>query len=109
MKTFTLGNSNSQVLEMIYEKAIHKINLDDKTIALVRSGELFHAFQANCPHRGTSLFEGSLTKEGEIICPLHEYRFDMKTGEVKIGSCGNLEIYRTELTENGLKIYISAK
>jgi nitrite reductase/ring-hydroxylating ferredoxin subunit len=107
MKTFMLGTSKSQVLERIPAHAIHKVYLEERVIALVRIGEDFHAFQAECPHRGTSLIRGSLTNEREIICPLHEYRFDVKTGEVKVGSCGDLEIYDTELTEEGLKIILS--
>ncbi|WP_339697941.1 Rieske (2Fe-2S) protein [Algoriphagus aquimarinus] len=106
MKTFTLGTSKSQVLEMIPEQAIHKIHLENKEIALVRSDEFFHTFQSDCPHRGTSLIEGTLTNQGEIICPLHKYRFDIKSGKVKVGSCGDLEIYQNELTEVGLKIWL---
>ncbi|TXE14282.1 Rieske (2Fe-2S) protein [Algoriphagus aquimarinus] len=106
MKTFTLGTSKSQVLEMIPERSIHKIHLDEKVIALVRLGEIFYAFQADCPHRGTSLIEGTLTNRGEIICPLHKYRFEIKSGKVKVGSCGDLEIYQNELTEVGLKIWL---
>lgn len=108
MKTFTLGSSKCEVLEMIPAYLIHKVHLDEQVIALVRIGEGFHAFQAACPHRGASLFKGSLLGESEIVCPLHEYRFDVKTGEVKVGSCGDMEIYKTELTEEGLKIFISA-
>ncbi|WP_425637032.1 Rieske (2Fe-2S) protein [Algoriphagus yeomjeoni] len=107
MKTFLLGSTKRQVLEMIPECRIHKINLGDQVIALVRSQENFHAFQADCPHRGTSLLEGSLSSEHEVICPLHRYRFNLMTGEVKVGSCGNLEIYPTELTQEGLKVFIS--
>jgi len=55
MKTFTLGTSKSQVLEMIPAHAIHEAHLEERVIALVRIGENFHAFQAECPHRGTSL------------------------------------------------------
>lgn len=106
MKTFTLGTSRSQVLEIISEGRIHKINLGDQVIALVRSQENFHAFQADCPHRGTSLFEGSLSNENEVICPLHQYRFDISTGEVTVGSCGDLLVYTTELANDGLKIFI---
>lgn len=108
MKTFFLGSSKNQVLEMIPEEAIHKIHLDEHTIALVRSGESFYAFQSDCPHRGASLFLGTLTESKEIVCPLHEYKFDLKTGELKAGSCGDLEIYPAELTEKGLKISISS-
>ena len=106
MKTFTIGTSKSDVSEMITERAIHTIHLGEQDIALVRLNENFHAFQAECPHRGTSWPQESLTNEAEIICPLHRYRFDLKTGTVKVGSCGNLEIYDTELTEEGLKIFI---
>ncbi|WP_339875820.1 Rieske 2Fe-2S domain-containing protein [uncultured Algoriphagus sp.] len=106
MKTILLGSSKSQVLEIIPEKAIHIIHLGELEIALTRIGEFFKGFQANCPHRGASLNQGMLTAEGEIICPLHQYRFDLKTGEVKAGSCGNLEIYPTELTDEGLKIFL---
>lgn len=108
MKKFTLGTSKNQVLKMIPANTIHKIHLEQRVIALVRIAENFHAFQAECPHRGTSLIQGSLTDKCEIICPLHKYRFDVKTGEVKVGSCGHLEIYDTELTEEGLKIFIAA-
>ncbi|PZX52707.1 Rieske (2Fe-2S) protein [Algoriphagus chordae] len=107
MNTFTLGISRKQVLEMIPEQAIHKIHVGELVVALVRIAEDFHAFQADCPHRGTSLFQGSIINQNEIICPLHEYRFDFKTGQVKAGSCGNLEVYPTELTEEGLKIFLS--
>ncbi|UZD22002.1 Rieske 2Fe-2S domain-containing protein [Algoriphagus halophytocola] len=106
VKTFILGESKQQVLEMLSEKSIHKIHLDQKVIALVRSNETFLAFQSECPHRGASLFQGRLTETNEIVCPMHEYRFDLKTGKLKVGSCGDLETYPTELTENGLKISI---
>lgn len=106
MKTYTLGTSESQVLEMVPDHSILQVHLDDNAVALVRMGEVFYAFQASCPHRGASLLEGSLSGEGEVVCPLHGYRFDIRTGAVKIGSCGNLEIYVTELTEKGLKIFI---
>lgn len=109
MQTFTLGKSEEQVLEMIPEKLIHKIHLGEEEIAMVRMGKIFHAFQATCPHRGSSLIEGSLSADGEIICSLHNYRFDLATGEVKASSCSNLEIYSTELTDAGLKIFISLK
>jgi len=89
---------------MIGSNAIHKIHLEEEVVALVKIGDDFHAFQADCPHRGALLMDGSLVGECEIICPLHEYRFDIKTGEVKVGSCGNLEVYFTELTDEGLKI-----
>ncbi|PZX59771.1 nitrite reductase/ring-hydroxylating ferredoxin subunit [Algoriphagus ratkowskyi] len=106
MGTFTLGKSRGQVLDMIPEWTINKIHVGEQVIALVRIDVNFHAFQTECPHRGTSLIHGSLTDDCEIICPLHYYRFDLKTVAGKVGSCGDLKIYDTELTDEGLKIFI---
>ena len=107
MKTFFLGTSKSQVLEMLSEQTIHKVYLGKFEIALTRKGESFKAFQAECPHRGAPLHQGLLTEKGEIICSLHQYSFDLNSGKVQFGSCGDLHIYPTELTDDGLKIFIS--
>lgn len=107
MKKYSLGVSKSQVLEMISENVIHKVHLEEITIAVVRKGEQFFALQGACPHRGASLFRGTLIDYTEIRCPLHGYRFDMQTGEVRVGFCDSLEIYPNEFTADGLKIFIS--
>ena len=51
-----------------------------------RQGGLF-ATQANCPHRGGPLADG-LIGENTVICPLHDWNFDLATGETKNGECG---------------------
>lgn len=106
MKKFTLGNSKEEVLKLVPERVIKKVMLGDLSIGIVRIGEIFHTFQAFCPHRGASLVQGSTNISREIICPLHQYRFDLATGQVKSGDCEDLEIYPNELTGNGLEICI---
>lgn len=106
MKKFIVGNSKDGILMMIPEKTIKKILVGEKKIALVRIGLDFFAFQSFCPHRGASLIEGRINALNEIICPLHEYRFDIKSGNVKAGSCLDLEIYPTSLTDMGLEIIL---
>lgn len=103
-KTYTLGNSKSQIEAMIPKSVIKKVKVGDRSIALVRLQNEFYAFSSSCPHRGASLIEGSINGIGEIICPLHQYRFELKTGQVKSGSCGDLEVFPCELLEDGLKI-----
>ncbi len=104
MKKYTLGSSKDGIIGTIPENSIKKVLVGDKKIAVTRIGLNFYAFQSFCPHRGASLIEGSINSSKEIICPLHQYRFDMKTGKVKAGSCADLEIYPTTLTDNGLEI-----
>lgn len=104
MKKFTLGNSKEEVLQLVPERVIKKVILGETSIGIVRIGETFHTFQAFCPHRGTSLIQGTINPSGEIICPLHQYRFDLETGQVKSGNCEDLDIFPNELTEYGLEI-----
>ncbi|MBN3581265.1 Rieske (2Fe-2S) protein [Algoriphagus aestuarii] len=104
MKKFTLGTSKEQILSMINERSIKRVLVGDQKIALVRIGSEFFAFQAFCPHRGASLVEGQLNSINEIICPLHQYRFEIKSGRVSAGSCSDLETYPAFLAENGLVI-----
>ncbi|MCH7412973.1 Rieske 2Fe-2S domain-containing protein [Belliella sp. R4-6] len=106
MKNFTLGENRSQVMDMIADRNIKVVLLGSTRICISRVGEVFYAFETHCPHRKAELKQGMVTSFGEIVCPLHEYRFDMQTGDVKSGSCGELKTYRVELTENGLKIFI---
>ncbi|EOZ95981.1 biphenyl dioxygenase [Indibacter alkaliphilus LW1] len=50
------------------------------------------------------LGNGKINNQKEIICPLHEYRFDLETGQVKSGDCADLKVYKADLTETGLEI-----
>ncbi|MFD2034457.1 Rieske (2Fe-2S) protein [Belliella marina] len=106
MKTFTLGQDKEQALQLIPDRKIKVVRLGNTKICVSRIGDSFYAFETQCPHRKAELQQGVVTSFGEIVCPLHEYRFDMKTGDVKSGSCGELLTYKVELTGDGLKIYV---
>ena len=63
-----------------------------------RTGEVF-ATQAECPHKGGPLADG-LFGGTTLICPLHAWKFDLKTGEALLGSCG-VKAYPARLDEEG--------
>ncbi len=106
MKEYSLVNSKEQALGFFPERTIKKIQLGEKQLAGVRIGERIFVFNAFCPHRGAPLTQGMINGVGEIICPLHEYRFDLSTGNVRVGSCGDLEVYQTSIEVDGLKIKV---
>jgi nitrite reductase (NADH) small subunit len=60
----------------------------DQRIAVFRSreGRVF-ATQAECPHRGGPLADG-LVGGTTLVCPLHEWSFDLQSGMALNGSCG---------------------
>jgi nitrite reductase (NADH) small subunit len=63
-----------------------------------RSGELY-AVQAECPHKGGPLADGLLGGT-TLICPLHAWKFDLRSGEALMGSCG-LRTFAVRVNEEG--------
>src|SRR2546430_3910150 len=49
------------------------------TLSLHDALPIFHAIQNRCPHEGGALSGGTLDG-GDVICPLHGYRFNLETG-----------------------------
>jgi nitrite reductase (NADH) small subunit len=60
--------------------------VDGSQIAVyrLRDGSL-RALDAVCPHKGGPLADG-LTDDRVVVCPLHNYAYDMCTGEEVSGS-----------------------
>jgi len=106
MKTFILGRTKEEVQGLLREKEIKTVKLGDQKICLTRIGEDYFAFEQNCPHKMANLGQGFINNFQEVICPLHAYRFDLKTGKVSNATCPDLQVYKTEITDSGLKIFV---
>ncbi len=76
--------------------------IEEKEICIVRKNDDFYAFENRCPHIGEPLHNGNTNYLDEIICPLHTYKFSMKTGIEAHQRCKNLEIYKIIHTEDGI-------
>ncbi|MCB1283789.1 MAG: glutamate synthase-related protein [Microthrixaceae bacterium] len=48
-------------------------------VAVLRDGDLVHALEGVCPHRGGPIADGRVV-DGKVICPLHLWDFDLATG-----------------------------
>jgi naphthalene 1,2-dioxygenase system ferredoxin subunit len=54
--------------------------IEGREIGLVRLGDALYAIDATCTHGNASLCGGFVEPDGSIECPLHQGRFDVKTG-----------------------------
>ncbi len=61
-------------------------------------GGAIYATQAYCPHRAGPLADGMLG-ESVLVCPLHDMRFDLTTGEPMGGPC-SIKVYPVRMTED---------
>src|SRR4051812_49028697 len=75
----------------------------DKRVAVFRTrqGEVY-ATQAECPHRKGPLADGLLGVD-TLVCPLHEWSFDLHTGAAKTGTCG-VAVYPIRQDEHGMMV-----
>ena len=60
------------------------VHVDEKRIAVGRTGKGYVAFQDRCTHKGGPLSDGVLAC-GVVQCPWHGSQFDVHTGHVKAG------------------------
>jgi nitrite reductase (NADH) small subunit len=66
-----------------------------------RDGRVF-ATQARCPHRQGPLADGLLGGT-TLVCPLHEWTFDLVSGMALQGSCG-IQVYPLEVSADGMLV-----
>jgi len=87
---------------------IVRIDNDDEPIAVVNLGGEFYAVSDLCTHMEVELHEGELDVDGELTCPAHGAKFDVRTGEV-LGppAFEDLATYPVR-TEDGV-VYVSSE
>ena len=72
---------------------IARIVVNGKPICLVKTAEGIKACSAKCPHAAGDLSEGYLDNRGNIVCPIHQYRFNIKTGRDSLSEGYFLKTY----------------
>ncbi|MGD9735010.1 MAG: Rieske (2Fe-2S) protein [Solirubrobacterales bacterium] len=68
------------------------VRVDGSPLAVFRTAAGWFASQASCPHRGGPLADG-IAADRSVICPLHERRFDLLSGEPLGHRCAALRTF----------------
>ena len=80
------------------------VTVKGKKICIAHTREGLFAVNDKCPHNGASLGMGQCTEENSIVCPVHRYHFDLKTGRAKSGIGDVADTYPLEIREDGVYI-----
>lgn len=80
------------------------VNVGRKKICLAHTADGFFAVNDKCPHNGASLGNGYCTAEGSVVCPVHRYHFDLRTGRAKSGLGDFVQTYPIEVRDDGVYI-----
>lgn len=81
------------------------VAVGEESILLVRLGEGLHACAAVCPHKFTSLADGSVAP-GRLTCPLHAATFDLSSGRPFPGQewAGNLPLFPVRVRDGVVEV-----
>ena len=60
------------------------------------------AFATKCPHAGGLLADGHIDALGNIVCPLHRYKYSMENGRNTSGEGYYLNHWPVEIKEDGV-------
>ncbi len=87
------------------DNEIIEVTVDGKKICLSRSGDDWFGMAHTCPHAGAPMTDGYLNKNCEAVCPVHQLKFNLRTGGRDINGEGyTLKTYPVELRPDGLFI-----
>jgi 3-phenylpropionate/trans-cinnamate dioxygenase ferredoxin subunit len=67
-------------IDNLPEGKIVRCFVDDNWLCITKFENEVIAFIDKCPHAGASLFRAEC-KEGKVVCPIHRFGFDLKTGQ----------------------------
>lgn len=86
--------------------SLTEIEVKGKKICIVFYQNQLYACAAKCPHASGRMVEGFLDAVGNIVCPLHRYKFKLNNGFNSSGEGYYLKTYPIKLTEEGIFIGI---
>ena len=86
-----------------------EIEVDGMSICVGLFQEELKACAAKCPHASGKMVSGFIDPLGNIVCPLHRYKFSLKNGRNVSGEGYFLKIYPIEEREDGIFVGIDKK
>jgi nitrite reductase/ring-hydroxylating ferredoxin subunit len=79
---------------------------ENKIVEKKIEGKLI-AFSAICPHGGAKFCEGWTDYAGNVVCPLHQYKFNPSNGYNASGEGYKLKTFPVEIRDNIIYIGIN--
>lgn len=101
---FKLFDSLQSAEEQLAVGHVRTFQIGKKKVCVAHSVDGFFAVNDRCPHNGASLGNGYCTEQNSVVCPVHRYHFDLKTGRAKSGLGDFVQTYPIELREDGVYI-----
>jgi nitrite reductase/ring-hydroxylating ferredoxin subunit len=84
------------------ENNIAVAEANGKTICIGKFNDEVFAFAYKCPHASGILADGYIDAVGNVVCPVHRYKYDMKSGRNVSGEGYYLKHWAVEIRGDGV-------
>ncbi len=86
------------------DNGLTEIKVADKIICIAFRNNSVTACTQKCPHAGGTLSGGFIDAMGNIVCPLHRYKFNLQNGRNTSGEGYFLKTFPVEIRNEGVFI-----
>lgn len=83
---------------------ISVIDINGKKLCVAEYDHQWYGFAYKCPHASGIMAEGYIDPVGNIVCPVHRYKFSLKNGRNTSGEGFYLKTYPVEVREDGIYV-----
>ena len=84
------------------------IEADGKKVTIARFKEELFVFAYKCPHASGVLADGFIDALGNVVCPMHRYKFNMQNGRNTSGEGYYMKTYHIEKRTEGIFVGIES-
>ena len=88
------------------DNKIAVVEAGDKTLCIGRHQDQLFGFAYKCPHAGGILADGFIDALGNVVCPVHRYKFSLKNGRNTSGEGYYMKHWPVETREDGIYVGI---
>lgn len=89
---------------VVNEQRIVTHEVNGRKICFSRYQGQLYAFAQKCPHASGLMSEGVIDAQGNVVCPLHRYKFSIRNGYNSSGEGYYLRTYPIEMREDGIYV-----
>lgn len=82
--------------EVLYPQNLYFIKKEGYHLLYFKFNNKLYVFKNKCPHQGYPFDGGKCSENGKLICPVHQYGFDVESGR---GAGTAVRKYEVEFTE----------
>ena len=99
---FKISDSPQSIV--LGENSIGTVEVNGKMICIAKYRDGWFAFNHKCPHASGILSDGYIDAIGNVVCPVHRYRFNLRNGRNSEGYF--LKVYPLEERADGVYVKV---